>query len=214
MTAKLWRGLSYDEAVAVAGRARELLGLERPKPRKGVAASLSRPELDQLLGHAYRVAGERGLLLKTLVLTGCRVSEFVALDVEDLDHARSCITVREGKGRKGRVVPILPALADELQSYTAATFRTTGPIFRTRSWTRFGVRRVEQIVAELAKGAGLTRRVYPHLMRHTVAQLLHEGGMPLDVVQLFLGHSKIDTTRIYARSTPAMIQTHYRKALT
>jgi integrase/recombinase XerD len=214
LTAKLWRGLSYDEAIQVGTRARELLGLARPVDRVHVVASLSRPEVEQLLAHAYRVRGVHGLMVKTLILTGCRVAEFVDLDVEDLDHARASITIRLGKGGKSRVVPILPTLADELRSYTAATHRGRGPLFVSRLRQRYGVRRVEQIVAELARGAGLTKRVYPHLLRHTVAQLLLEGGMPLEGVQRFLGHSKITTTEIYARSTPAMIESSYRKALT
>jgi integrase/recombinase XerD len=212
-TARLWKGLSYDEAIAVANEARHQLGLERPQERKRIVTRLTRPELEQLLAHAYRVRGysDAGLLVKTLVLTGCRVSEFVALDVEDLNHTDAEITVRKGKGRKPRVVPILPALADELRTYVR--HRTAGPLFRGRTWERFSQRRVQQIVKELAAGAGLTKRVYPHLLRHTVAQHLLEGGMSLEQVQRFLGHSRITTTQIYAESSAASIRDSYRKAL-
>jgi integrase/recombinase XerD len=210
-TARLWRGLSYDDAIAVATTARKVLGLARPGKRLRVVARLSRPELEQLVAHAYRVRGERGLLVKTLVLTGCRVSEFVALDVENVSHADATVTVIRGKGQKDRVVPILPALADELRTYTA--HRTSGPLFLTRSWGRLSKRRVQQLVQQLAAGAGIAKRVYPHLMRHTVAQLLLEGGMPLEQVQRFLGHSSITTTQIYAESSTAMIRDSYRKAL-
>jgi integrase/recombinase XerD len=161
-----------------------------------VVARLTRPELDQVLEYAYgrRRHSERGLMLKTLFLTGCRVSEFVGLDVEDFSYDDKTITVRMGKGRKDRVVPILPALADELAGHRG--LRSFGPL------------------KELAAGAGIAKRVYPHLMRHTVAQLLLEGGMPLEQVQRFLGHSSITTTQIYAESTPVMIRDAYRKALT
>jgi integrase/recombinase XerD len=211
-TARLWRGLSYDDAIAVAAAARRELGLERPQKRKRVVARLTRPELEQLLGHAYRLRGDRGLLVKTLVLTGARVSEFVAIDIRDFSYDDKTITIRHGKGRKERVVPILPALADELQVHVHHA--STGPLFHSRRWRLpFSQRRVQQIVKELAAGAGIVKRVYPHLMRHSVAQHLLEGGMPLEQVQRFLGHSSITTTQIYAESSAAMIRDSYRKAL-
>jgi integrase/recombinase XerD len=209
--ARICRGMSYDDVIHAAADARRRLGLARPKVRRRLVARLTRPELDQLLAHAYALAGERGLLVKALVLTGCRVSEFVALDVPDFSYDDKTVTVRHGKGNKSRIVPILPALADELRVYIGD--RTRGPIFLNRAWKRFSVRRMEQIVHELAAGAGLTKRVYPHLMRHTVAQHLLEGGMSLEQVQKFLGHASITTTQIYAESSAAMIRDSYRRAL-
>lgn len=213
---RICRGMSYDEIILAAADARRRLGLARPKDRKRVVARLTRPELEQLLHHAYRGDAIRGMMIKTLFLTGCRVSEFVGLDVEDFSYDDKTITVRNGKGGKDRVVPILPALADELAGFLSREHRRggTGPLFRTRSWERFSPRRVQQIVKELAAGAGITKRVYPHLMRHTVAQHLLEGGMPLEQVQRFLGHASITTTQIYAESSAAMIRDSYRKALT
>jgi integrase/recombinase XerD len=212
--ARICRGMSYDEVIQSTADARRRLGLARPKKRRRVVARLTRPELDQLLEHAYgrRRHSDQGLMLKTLFLTGCRVSEFVGLDVEDFSYDGKTVTVRMGKGRKDRVVPILPALADELAGYRG--LRSSGPLFWTRSCQRYSQRRVQQIVKELAAGAGITKRVYPHLMRHTVAQLLLEGGMALEGVQRFLGHASITTTQIYAESTPVMIRDAYRKALT
>lgn len=209
--ARICRGMSYDDLIAATADARARLGLARPQTRKRVVARLTRPELEQLLAHAYRLRGETGLMVKTLVLTGCRVSEFCALDVADFSYDDKTITVRQGKGKKDRVVPILPALADELATHRRV--RSFGPLFRSRIGGPYTPRRVQQIVKELAKGAGLAKRVYPHLMRHTVAQHLLEGGMPLEQVQRFLGHASITTTQIYAESSAAMIRDSYRKAL-
>lgn len=214
--ARICRGMSYDEVNQATRDARRRLGLARPKTRRRVVARLTRPELDQLLEHAYgrRRHSPEGLMLKTLFLSGCRVSEFVNLDVEDFSYDDKTLRVRRGKGDKDRIVPILPALADELAGHTGRGGRVHGPLFITREWKRFSQRRVQQIVKELAAGAGIAKRVYPHLMRHTVAQLLLEGGMPLEQVQRFLGHASITTTQIYAESTPVMIRDAYRKALT
>jgi len=212
--ARVCRGMSYDEVNLAAKEARRLLGLRRPKARRRVVDRLARPELDQLLEHAYATGPTRGLVIKTLLLSGCRVSEFVGLDVEDFSYGDKTLRVREGKGRKDRVVPILPQLADELAGYVGRDHRGTGPLFRTREGRRFSQRRIEQIVHDEAAAAGLTKRVYPHLMRHTVAQLLLEGGMSLEQVQRFLGHESITTTQIYAESSTAMIRDAYRRALT
>jgi integrase/recombinase XerD len=78
-TKKLWRQyhLTYDQTQYVAQEVRRALAIERPKTRKSVVARLSRDEERQLMAHAYRVQGTRGLLIKTLFQTGARVSEFV-----------------------------------------------------------------------------------------------------------------------------------------
>ena len=66
---------------------------------------------------------------------------------------------------------------------------------------------------ETAALAGITKRVHPHLLRHSVATTLLERGMPLEQIQQFLGHARLETTQIYAESTAAMIKESYQKAL-
>lgn len=212
-TARLWRGVSYDNAIAIATEVRRLLGLERPIKPERTIERLTRPEVDQLLEHAYRRGGQHGLMIKTLIFTGARVSEFVRLDVRDFNYPDKEIRIVLGKGGKSRVVPILPALADEIRTFIG--HRARGPLFQPRGINArsFSQRRIEQIVQELAAAAGIVKRVYPHLMRHTIAQHLLEGGMSLDQVQRFLGHRDISTTQIYAASTAAMIRQGYRDAL-
>ncbi len=62
--------------------------------------------------------------------------------------------------------------------------------------------------------ARITKRVYPHLLRHSVATTLLERGMPIEQIQRFLGHSKLETTQIYAQSTTEMLKESYRRART
>jgi integrase/recombinase XerD len=66
---------------------------------------------------------------------------------------------------------------------------------------------------ETAADAKITKRVYPHLLRQSVAQTLLERGTPLDQIQRFLGHAKLETTQMYAESSPGMIQESYQRAL-
>ena len=66
---------------------------------------------------------------------------------------------------------------------------------------------------ETAAEAKIEKRVYPHLLRHSVATTLLERGMSLEQIQKLLGHSKLETTQIYAESTPEMIRESYQRAL-
>jgi integrase/recombinase XerD len=212
-TERIWRRyhLTYLQAVDVGKHVRNRLELERPAKRRTVVDRLSQDESKRFIAHAYRAGGQRGLLVKTLLFSGARVSEFVAIRVDDFFLEEAMIHIRKGKGRKERYVPILPDLAQELRTHLGD--RKAGHLFENRSARAYSPRRVQQLVKAIALGAGITKRVYPHLLRHTVAQRLLEGGMPLDQVQKFLGHEKLETTQIYAQSSPRMIQDSYRRAL-
>lgn len=73
--------------------------------------------------------------------------------------------------------------------------------------------RIQQIIKETAADAQITKRVYPHLLRHSVATTLLERGLPIEQIQKFLGHAKLETTQIYAESSVEMIQESYQKSL-
>ena len=212
-TEKLWRRhhLTYDQTRYVAKEVRRALELERPQARARVIERLSRDEERRLIEAAYRLTGTRGLLIKTLFQTGARVSEFVAIEVEDFFFDEQMILIRKAKGGKRRYVPVLPELAQELRTYLRD--RTQGYLFETNRHAAFSPRRIQQLIKETADLAGITKRVTPHTLRHSVATTLLEHGMPLEQIQQFLGHAQLDTTQIYASSTTAMIKESYQQAL-
>ncbi len=212
-TKKLWRQyhLTYDQTHYVAKEVRRALAIERPKSRTRVVARLSREEERQLIAHAYRVQGTRGLLIKTLFQTDARVSEFVNITADEVFFEEQMILIAKAKGGKSRYVPILPQLAQELRTYLGP--RTTGYLFETVRHTRYSPRRIQQIIKETAADAQITKRVYPHLLRHSVATTLLERGMPIEQIQKFLGHAKLETTQIYAESSAEMIKESYQRAL-
>jgi integrase/recombinase XerD len=212
-TTKLWRAhhLTYDQARYVAKAVRRALALERPKQRQRVVARLSREEERRLISHAYRMKGTRGLLIKTLFQTGARVSEFVNIKVNEFFFDEQMILFSKAKGGKSRYVPILPELAQELRTHLGD--RAAGYLFETIHHTPYSPRRIQQIIKKTADAAKITKRVYPHLLRHSVATTLLERGMPLEQIQKFLGHAKLETTQMYAESTPEMIKASYQKAL-
>ncbi len=212
-TTKLWRQyhLTYDQARYVAKEARKALGVRRIKVRKRAIQRLSRDEEQRLIQFAYRDTGERGLLIKTLFQTGARVSEFVNIKVEDFFLDEAMLLIAKGKGGKSRYVPILPDLAQELRTHLGQ--RATGHLFETNRHLPYSPRRIQQIVKATAAKAKIKKRVYPHLLRHSVATTLLERGMPIEQIQKFLGHAKLETTQVYAESTPEMIKDSYRRAL-
>jgi integrase/recombinase XerD len=212
-TTKLWRSyhLTYDQARYVAKEVRHALTLERPKQRKRVVARLSRDEERRLIRHAYRNRGTQGLLIKTLFQTGARVSEFVNIKVHELFFDEQMILISKAKGGKRRYVPILPELAQELRTHLGD--RAAGYLFETIHTTPYSPRRIQQLVKETADEAKLTTRVYPHLLRHSVATTLLERGMPLEQIHKLLGHSKLETTQIDAESSPERIKESYQQAL-
>ena len=203
--------LTYDQTHYVAKAVRRALAIERPKSRTRVVARLSREEEQRLIAHAYRVQGMRGLLIKTLFQTGARVSEFVNIKVNDVFFDEQMILIAKAKGGKSRYVPMLPQLAQELRTHLGR--RTTGYLFETVRHTQYSSRRIQQIIKETAADAHITKRVYPHLLRHSVATTLLERGMPIEQIQKFLGHAKLETTQIYAESSAEMIKESYQRAL-
>ncbi len=212
-TTKLWKKyhLTYDQARYVTKEVRKTLGVQRVKVRTRAIQRLSRDEEQRLIQRAYRDNGAQGLLIKTLFQTGARVSEFVNIKVEDFFFEEAMILITKGKGGKSRYVPILPELAQELRTYLGT--RTTGYLFETNRHLPYSPRRIQQIVKATAAKAKIKKRVYPHLLRHSVATTLLEQGMPIEQIQKFLGHAKLETTQVHAESTPEMIKESYRRAL-
>ncbi len=152
-------------------------------------------------------------MLQTLLETGARASELVQLRVEDVSLVERVVTIRHGKGGKRREVPIRRELAQLLRLHTGT--RRAGPLFASRqqgsgpapyTLTR---QRVGQVVRGVASAAGITKRVYPHLLRHTVATRLLARGMDITDLQRFLGHESISTTRLYAETTAATLQRRF-----
>ncbi len=154
---------------------------------------------------------EKGLrdkaMLELLYSTGLRVSELCSLN-RDLDLTRSEFSIR-GKGEKVRVVFISPEAKDSLVAYLKQRKDMAEPMFRDVSQRtlhktspgRLTPRSVERVVAFYAIKAGISKRVTPHVFRHSFATNLLENGADLRSVQAMLGHAHIGTTQIYTHVT-------------
>src|SRR5512135_124512 len=133
------------------------------------------------------------------------------------DALRCGIVVRNtslthAKGQANRYVPILPALAHELRTHLQG--RRQGYLFESHRHTRYAVRTVQTIVKRCAAAAGITKRVYPHLLRHSVATILLDSGqVPIDQVRKFLGHLHLSATQVYAETSLRALGENYVRAL-
>lgn len=160
---------------------------------------LTEEDYQALLSQA-RVQGDPQLVLLLQVLsgTGVRVSELPFLTVEAA-HLRMAVVRLKGKTRQ---VPLGEDLCRQLLGYTKGQRITAGPIFLGKNGCPLDRRRVWEALKGLCAGAGVApKKVYPHAFRHLFARLFY--GMTRDIAKLadLLGHSSINTTRIYIATT-------------
>ncbi len=164
---------------------------------------LSTEEVGRLLeaapGPKYKAA------LGTAYGAGLRVSEVAALKVGDIDSTRMLIRVEQGKGRKDRNAMLSPQLLGLLRLWWREGKRRSvmlphGWLFPGRNCLEpMSTRQLNRAVHDAAETAGIRKRVTPHTLRHSFATHLLEQDVDIRVIQVLLGHSKLDTTALYAR---------------
>jgi len=172
--------------------------------RPRVSTESPRLGLDSREAVAFLAAGDRAggrdrALVTVLVLNGLRVSEAIALDADALATERGHRVARiVGKGGKERTAALDQRTADAIDAVLAG--RTTGPVFTGADGARLNRHQAARIVARIARAAGITKRISPHSLRHTMVTLMLEEGQPLHRVQDAAGHADPATTRRYDRA--------------
>ena len=154
-------------------------------------------------------------MLELLFSTGLRVSELCSLNA-DIDLSRDEFSIR-GKGDKVRVVFLSPSAKRAVAEYLKkrgdmgeALFIGYGKVGKKKEAMRLTPRSVERIVKKHAIQAGITRKVTPHVIRHSFATDLLEGGADLRSVQALLGHANIGTTQVYTHVTDKHLREIHR----
>lgn len=184
--------------------------LESPKRGRPLPKALRVDQVLELLGSpdvATRAGARDSAVLEFLYATGARVSEAVAIDELDLDlEERTAILT--GKGNKQRLVPVgtaaIEAIGRWMPERAALRHAKSGAaVFLSLRGSRISRQTVWTIVGKHADRAGIPRRqVSPHVLRHSAATHMVEGGADLRTVQELLGHATIATTQIYTRVSP------------
>ncbi len=195
--------------------------ISSPKIPKRLPNYLDLREVEALLAapDATVPQGQRDrAIMEVLYASGLRVSELVSLNLSNLDLRHGELRVW-GKGGKERLAllgqPACRALTRYIQDGRSKLIkenRVTNALFLSRLGTRLSTRSVSNVLDKYAKLAGLQRRVTPHVMRHTFATHLLDGGADLRTVQELLGHASLSSTQIYTHVSQARAKEVYRKA--
>lgn len=182
-------------------RVRELSGIKHPI-RPSVLPKFYTPgEVYAMLEGANKLGTAYRLLLDVLVQTGLRIKELHDVDLRDVqaDVQGGTVHVRRGKGGKERFIPISGRLLHEIRLFAGE--RRAGAIFTMSSGKPITVRTLQRWYDEIITVSGVEKKGGPHTARHTFAVICRARGIPLEEIQLMLGHEKLETTQIYARIT-------------
>ncbi|MBF0548017.1 MAG: tyrosine-type recombinase/integrase [Candidatus Riflebacteria bacterium] len=183
--------------------------LDLPKEEQRLPRSiLSVEEVESILA-AVDLNDPRGIrdraILETFYSTGIRRQEMTRLKCADIDMKYGIVCVREGKGKKDRIIPIGERALAWINKYLVEIRPSyivepdEGYLFLTREGNFFTTVWMGALVRYYVRASGVSKRGSCHLFRHTMATLMLEGGASLRYIQKMLGHSKLSTTEIYTQ---------------
>jgi len=182
----------------------ELPKLERQLPRTVLTVS----EIEQVLAQPD-ITDPHGLrdraMMEVLYSTGMRRIELSELKLHDIDAERGTVTVRQGKGRKDRVVPIGDRASAWVDKYIReARWRFAAEpeeltVFLTDAGEALSLNYLTHLVHRYARAANIEKHGACHMFRHTMATLMLENGADIRYIQQMLGHSDLNTTQIYTQ---------------
>jgi integrase/recombinase XerD len=218
MAVRRWLVWMVDEQLLPEDPSAEL---ELPKEEKRLPCEVLSADLVERVMSSADVTCPLGLrnraILETLYSTAIRRGELAELEVYDLEAQRQVLKIRQGKGRKDRVVPlgrraltwIEKYLADVRPQLVAST--NTSVLFVSFRGRPLQRNNLSQIVRQHLALAGVVQRGSCHLLRHTAATLMMENGADLRSLQMLLGHERLNTTQVYTHvSIRRLQQVHER----
>ena len=195
-------------------------GFEIPKPEKRLPTDvLTADEVESLINQAdvTKPLGIRDrAILETFYSTGMRNSELLNLQLYDVDEDRQVVVIRQGKGKKDRVVPIGKRAIQWIKKYITDVrpklITDSHPILFVNAKGKPFVRgHLSVIVRNYMKAAGIKKPGSCHLLRHTAATLMMENGADLRSLQQFLGHARLTTTQLYTHVSISRLQDVHAK---
>ena len=173
---------------------------------------LSPYEIEQLIDfydHNLFISSRNKTVIDFMYSTGCRVSELINVEESDIDTDDAFVRL-EGKGSKQRIVPLGSKVIVNLEKYLELRnqFKNikNNNLFISKSYKKLDRTAVFRIIKSTGVKVGINTSIYPHILRHSAATHMLEGGCDLRTVQEFLGHSSVSTTQIYTKVTKAFLE--------
>lgn len=199
-----------DEEIIDKDPSKKLPQIKLPKRLRN---SLTVEEIEKLR-LACKDTRERALL-ELLFSTGCRLSEVVNINVDDLNFQDYSIRVI-GKGNKERIVYFNSKAKVHLENYLEERPGSSEALFVTckKPYSRVGDRGIQKIIKGIAKRAEFDKSVFPHLFRHSMATLTLQNGASIITIQKLLGHSNVTTTEKYAETNMDNVKHEYKQSMT
>src|SRR6516162_5489502 len=193
--------------VKVLRRPYRQIDLVNPKRPERLPVILSEEEVALMIESAS--TAYHRVILMTLYGAGLRREELCRLKVTDVDSQRMVLHVRQGKGRKDRDITLSPRLLEVLRDYWKRRKPKTYlfPSYHSKRREQpISSRTVYYAVSEASRRAGIQKKVYPHLLRHSWATHLLERGTDLKTIQIQLGHFDLEATTIYLHLSQRHLQ--------
>ena len=159
--------------------------------------------------HDLFISSRNKTIIDFMYSTGCRVSELINVEESDIDIEEAFVRL-EGKGSKQRIVPLGSKVLINLENYLPLRNKDrknkNNKLFISKSYKNLDRTAVFRIIKSTGVKAGINKELYPHILRHSAATHMLEGGCDLRTVQEFLGHSSVSTTQIYTKVTKAFLE--------
>ncbi|MBS0626159.1 MAG: tyrosine recombinase XerC [Verrucomicrobia bacterium] len=198
--------------------------IDSPKREKRLPVSISYAQVEHLFAQpdltSYLGLRDRAIL-ELFYSSGLRLSELAGLNRRDFDEKKRVLRIF-GKGKKQRQTPITQTAAQWILDYLNHPERhqetkehkaesDAQAIFLNKWGKRLTVRSIDRNFSDYLKASGLSERITPHTIRHTIATHWLENGMDLKTIQMLLGHSSLSTTTIYTHVSPKLKREVYDK---
>jgi site-specific recombinase XerD len=187
----------------VEGIPKEFYDLPRPKKPHKLPSILAEEEVVDLIKNTENL--KHRALLMTSYSAGLRVSELVNLKILDIDSKRMMMHVRGGKGAKDRMVPLSKKLLQTLREYFKQ-YKPKTYLFEGENGKAYSTRSAQDVLLEAKRKAGIHKKGSIHMLRHSFATHLLEGGTDIRYIQSFLGHESLSTTMIYTHVSRLKIE--------
>ncbi|WHH58498.1 tyrosine-type recombinase/integrase [Petroclostridium sp. X23] len=185
--------------------------VDKIKTRKKLRGHLEKWEVEKLIAYCEKKNDLRGAAWITLAFySGCRLSELYQLNRKSLDFEKRRFIVC-GKGDKERECSFWIEAKERILAYLDTRNDDREPLFLSSQGNRWSPKAIQDFVKNTGVRAGIETNVHPHIFRHSLAMFMLSKGIPLEVIQIQLGHENINTTQVYAHQSLRDIQSKVDK---